>query len=62
MKIRCSFCSAVDSGTQPELQDRGWSKAIIYAPIRKSVAACSEHYYDLNNEVMRIVMLCRKQK
>jgi hypothetical protein len=59
MKIRCSFCSAVDRGTQPELQDRGWSKAIIFAPVRKTIAACPKHYNDYNNEVVRI---CKNQK
>ncbi|MCZ7361936.1 MAG: hypothetical protein O8C58_01120 [Candidatus Methanoperedens sp.] len=55
MKIKCSFCEATDKGTQDQLQDKGWSKAIFFAPIRKTIVACTLHYKEFNTEVMKIM-------
>jgi hypothetical protein len=55
MKIKCGFCEAIDKGTQAELQDKGWSKAIFFAPIRKTIVACPLHYNEFNKVIVRIM-------
>lgn len=55
MKIKCSFCDATDSGTQTELQDKGWSTAIFHAPVRKTIRTCPAHYNLFNLECLKIM-------
>ncbi len=55
MKIKCSFCEKTDNGTQSELQDRGWAKAMFRTPIRKTIVTCPLHYNKFNIEIMKIM-------
>lgn len=55
MKIKCSFCEAADKGSQSELQDKGWSKAIFRTPIRKTVVTCPAHIKEFNMEIIKIM-------
>ncbi len=55
MKIKCSFCDATDKGTQDQLQDKGWSKAIFFTPVRKTIVTCPLHYNEFNLAVMKIM-------
>lgn len=55
MEIKCSFCDAVDEGSQDELQERGWSKAIFFTPVRKTIITCRDHYIEFNRAIMELM-------
>lgn len=43
MKVKCDFCEETANGTQAELMDKGWTRAVIFAPVRKTITACPLH-------------------
>jgi hypothetical protein len=55
MNIKCSFCEATAKGSRDELQDKGWARAIIYAPVRKTVTACPAHQAEIAEEVEKYI-------
>ncbi len=54
MRIECDFCTATGHGTQAQLQDAGWMRAVFYAPIRKTITACPDDYAKFNKVVAEI--------
>lgn len=54
MKIYCDFCDSYDTGLKDALMLRGWSRAVFYAPIRKTITACKNHNVEFNRAVNKI--------
>ncbi len=52
MKVTCNFCDITATGTKDELMDKGWARAVIYAPVRKTITTCQNHYKEFNEMVM----------
>ncbi|MDD3813273.1 MAG: hypothetical protein PHZ02_01395 [Desulfocapsaceae bacterium] len=55
MKVKCEFCEAIANGTQAELMDMGWSRVIIYAPVRKTITACPIHQEEAAGKMTEIL-------
>ncbi len=52
MRVKCNWCEDTATGLKDNLIDRGWSKAVIYTPFRKTITACPKHNKELEKEVL----------
>ncbi len=52
MKAKCDFCPATAYGTRDVLIDKGWARAVIFAPVRTTLTACPLHHEDLKNKMV----------
>jgi hypothetical protein len=55
MIINCNFCRANAKGTQAELQDKGWSRIVIFTPVRKTITACPLHHEEAGNKMLEVL-------
>jgi hypothetical protein len=55
MKVVCNYCFASENGTVSQLIDKGWARAVIRTPVRKTITACSQHHTELNEELKKIM-------
>lgn len=55
MRADCNFCDAIENGTVDQLIDKGWMRAVISAPVRKTITACPEHSTEFNAEVLKVL-------
>ena len=51
MRVKCNWCEDTATGLKNNLIDRGWSRAVIYTPFRKTITACPAHKNELEKEV-----------
>ena len=51
MRVKCNWCEDTATGLKDNLIARGWSRAIIYTPFRKTITACPAHQNEFNKEV-----------
>ncbi len=59
MKVICDYCNETEYGNVPELIDKGWNRAVIRKPIRKTITSCSNQkcMEKMNNEVGKILKI-----
>ena len=55
MKIKCDFCDHTASATKDQLSDMGWNRAVISAPVRKTITACRFHTDEFEKEIMKVI-------
>lgn len=55
MKATCDFCFATANGTRDELMDKGWARAVIYAPVRVTLTACPLHHEELKTKMIEVL-------
>ena len=55
MKAKCDFCEATTHGTRDELIDKGWARAVIYAPVRITITACPLHHEELKTKMVGVL-------
>lgn len=51
MRVKCNWCEDTATGLKDNLIDRGWSRAVIYTPFRKTITACPKHNNELEKEL-----------
>ena len=54
MRVKCSFCDKVSYGSKDELIERGWNRAVLYAPRRMTITACPEHKERFIQKISRL--------
>jgi len=40
MKVTCDYCGYVAYGDRESLIDKGWNRAMITKPVKKTITAC----------------------
>jgi hypothetical protein len=55
MNVKCNFCEATAKGTQAELMDKGWSRAVVFAPVRTTITACPLHKEEAAKKLIEVL-------
>ncbi len=60
MNVECDFCDCTDRGTVDQLIAMGWNRAVISAPIRKTITACRFHTTAFEEKIITVLNDARK--
>lgn len=55
MNVKCNFCEATAKGTKDKLMNEGWSRVVIFTPVRKTITSCPLHQKEAAEKLVEVL-------